>query len=68
MKKRTEEEIEAYIDGYNACYNSFVSGISKYKSGKICLDEALSRVSLMKLAVNSVLGYREEVEAHADFD
>lgn len=53
MKMRTEAEMKAYIDGYNACFNQFI----EYLKGinEIPLHEIVSNMYAMKAAVNAVV-------------
>lgn len=52
MGKRTEEEIKAYVEGYNACFEQFCKVLphcSKY------IVEAIDKMKLYVNAVNSVI-------------
>lgn len=49
MIRRTESECEAYIDGYNACFDAFV-GMLESKKNK---DEIIEKMKLLKTAVNN---------------
>lgn len=51
MNKRNEEEIEAYIDGYNACFEQFMECLRGRKN----LMDALAKMRRFKEAVNSVI-------------
>lgn len=39
MEQRTVEEIKAYADGYNDCYNQFVKSIKNKKSRLMAIKE-----------------------------
>ena len=52
MKARTKEEIKAYVDGYNACYEQFCKELLKKRAG---VTTAINKMEVMKVAVNSVL-------------
>lgn len=49
MLVRTESECQAYIDGYNACFDAFV-GMLESKKDK---DKAIEKMKLLKTAVNN---------------
>lgn len=49
MLVRTESECQAYIDGYNACFDAFV-GMLESKKNK---DEIIEKMKLLKTAVNN---------------
>ena len=51
MKRRTKEEIEAYIDGYNACFEQFMECLRGRKN----LMDALVKMRRFKEAVNAVV-------------
>lgn len=51
MKRRTKEEIEAYIDGYNACFEQFMECLRGRKN----LMDALAKMRRFKEAVNAVV-------------
>lgn len=51
MNMRTESEIRAYIDGYNACFNQFCESL---KGRKSVLD-AVRKMKLYQAAVNNVV-------------
>lgn len=52
MIARTKEEIKAYVDGYNACYEQFCKELLKKRAG---VNTAINKMEVMKVAVNSVL-------------
>ena len=49
MRTRTEDEINAYIDGFNACFRMF-SNYLKESSAEV----AQEKMDLMVVAVNNV--------------
>ncbi len=51
MKMRTESEIRAYIDGYNACFNQFCESLKNRKS----VADAVRKMKLYQAAVNDVI-------------
>lgn len=51
MKKRTYEEMVAYIEGYNACFEQFMECLRGRKN----LLDALAKMRRFKEAVNSVI-------------
>ena len=55
MKIRTPEEIKAYIDGYNACYEQFCSQLKNRKS----LIDVIRKMEILKAAVNNVFEDKE---------
>lgn len=58
LRKRTPEEIKAYVDGYNACYEQFCECLKNRKS-------VHDSVKKMKVFVDTVNGV---VQGHkADF-
>ena len=52
MTARTKEEIKAYVDGYNACYEQFCKELLKKGAG---VNKAIDKMEVMKVAINSVL-------------
>ena len=56
MQIRTSEEIKAYIDGYNACYEQFCSQLKNRKS----LMDVIKKMEILKMAVNDVFEAKEE--------
>lgn len=59
MRKRTSEEIEAYVDGYNACFKQFCKVLphtSKY------IGESIEKMRLYVVAVNSVIDKEDKNE------
>lgn len=51
MNRRTEDEIKAYIDGYNDCFNQFCECFKGRKS----LIDAIRKMKLYRAAVNGVI-------------
>ena len=51
MNMRTESEIRAYIDGYNACFNQFCESLKCRKS----VVDAVRKMKLYQVAVNNVV-------------
>ena len=51
MNKRTDEEVKAYVDGYNACYDRFVEVLMQRGS----VTKAIEKMNMFKEATNSVL-------------
>lgn len=62
MVKRTESEIKAYIDGYNACYKDFRECIKGRKS----LVDAIQKMDVFLSAVNAVVERKETNDATAN--
>lgn len=58
MVKRTESEIKAYVDGYNACYKDFTECMKNRKS----LVDAVRKMEVFLSVVNAVV----EKEGDAD--
>lgn len=52
MKTRNDEEVKAYVDGYNACFNKFCETLLQRNTGT---DKAIRKMEMLKEAVNSVL-------------
>lgn len=51
MIKRTDGEVKAYVDGYNACYDKFVEILL----GRNGVNTAIRKMEMLKNAVNNVL-------------
>lgn len=49
MKARTPEEIKAYVDGYNACFNQFCEILKARKNKPIA-----EKIKTMQIFVNVV--------------
>lgn len=58
MTRRTPEEIKAYIDGYNDCFNRFCECLKGRKS----VMDAIRKMRVCKDLVNRVVEAREESE------
>ena len=56
IRKRTGEEIKAYIDGYNACFKDFENYL---KNKDNHLHMALSNVEKIKSAINACIDIKE---------
>ena len=52
MIKRTDGEVRAYVDGYNACFERFRENLLQRNVGA---DKAIRKMEMLKEAVNSVL-------------
>ena len=52
LKARNDEEVKAYVDGYNACFNKFRETLLQRNIGT---DKAIRKMEMLKEAVNSVL-------------
>lgn len=50
MRMRTEDEINAYIDGFNACFRMFSDYLKTEPNAKV----AEEKMDLMVVAVNNV--------------
>lgn len=57
MKMRTEAEMKAYVDGYNACFNQFIEYLKGINENP--LHEIVSNMYVMKAAVNAVVEKEE---------
>lgn len=51
MNRRTEEQIRAYVDGYNDCFNQFCD----YLKGRKSVIDAIRKMRACKEAVNNVV-------------
>ena len=51
MIKRTDGEVKAYVDGYNACYDKFVEILL----GRNGVNTAIRKMEMLKTAVNNAL-------------
>ena len=56
MRMRTDVEIRAYVDGYNACFNQYSECLKNRKS----VLDAKEKMKLYLAAVNGVLEIMEE--------
>ncbi len=61
MRKRTNEEIQAYIDGYNDSYYQFCECMKGRKS----MLDAVRKMRIVVDAVNKV-GEEKDDEVHSD--
>lgn len=52
LKMRTEDEIKAYVDGYNDCYDQFMDCLS---NNNLPARAVVIKMALMKEAVNNVV-------------
>lgn len=59
MKKRTESEIRAYIDGYNASFEQFKNCLDM---GLIKNRKAADKMEIFVKAVNSIIEKEGETE------
>ena len=57
MRARTQEEIKAYVEGYNSCFERFCEILDK---GRNYNREAINRMKIFVTAVNSVVEVEEE--------
>ena len=57
LKKRTPEEMKAYVEGYNACNKLFREYLKKEKT----VEDAVKQMDIFVAAVNGVIG-REVVD------
>ena len=51
MVKRTDGEVKAYVDGYNACYEKFVEILL----GRNGVNTAIRKMEMLKTAVNNTI-------------
>ena len=56
MKRRTDEQIRAYVDGYNDCFQQF----SDCLKGRKSVIAAVKKMLAYKDAVNNVVEERRE--------
>lgn len=54
MKRRTDEQIRAYVDGYNDCFQQFCDCLKGRKS----VIESIKKMRVYKDAVNNVVEER----------
>lgn len=52
MNRRTDEEIKAYIDGYNACFKQFCEVLPHSRK---YIADAIDEMRLYVVAVNNVI-------------
>ena len=58
MVQRTESEIKAYVDGYNACYKDFTECMKNRKS----LVDAVRKMNVFLSVVNAVVEKEGDAE------
>ena len=58
MNRRTEEQIRAYVDGYNDCFQQFCECLKGRKS----VMNAVIKMNLYRNAVNNVVAERRTDE------
>lgn len=51
MRKRTNAEIKAYVEGYSKCFGDFVKSINTSKS----ITDAINNMYLLMTAVNNAI-------------
>ena len=56
MNRRTEEQIRAYVDGYNDCFQQFCDCLKGRKS----VMDSIKKMLVYKDAVNNVVEERRE--------
>ena len=56
MRKRTEEEIRAYVDGYNDCFEQFLECLKSRKS----VMDSIRKMTVCKELVTRVVEERME--------
>lgn len=56
MRKRTEEQIRAYVDGYNDCFEQFCEYLNHRKS----VMDSVKKMRMCKDMVNRVVEERRE--------
>ena len=52
LKKRTPEEMKAYVEGYNACNKLFRKYLKKEKT----VEDTVKQMDIFVAAVNGVIG------------
>lgn len=52
LKKRTPEEMKAYVEGYNACNEMF----KKYLKQERSVEDAIKTMDVFVAAVNGAMG------------
>lgn len=57
MRKRTENEVYAYVEGYTNCYKMFIEYLDMSKS---CNKEAAEKMRLMVVATQAVMVNMED--------
>lgn len=56
LKKRTPEEMKAYVEGYNACDEMFRKYLKKEKT----VEDAVKTMDVLVAAVNGAMGKENE--------
>lgn len=56
MKRRTDEQIRAYVDGYNDCFQQFCDCLKNRKN----VMDSIKKMRVFKDAVNNVVEERRE--------
>ena len=59
MIRRTESEIKAYVDGYNACFKQFVEYLDK---SIVANQKSVEKMKMLVTAVNNTIGTEENDE------
>lgn len=57
MNRRTDEEIKAYVEGYNACFKKFCEVLPHSRK---YIAESIDKMRLYVVAVNSVINKGNE--------
>lgn len=57
MTMRTDEEIKAYIEGYNACFKQFCEVLPQTRK---YIGESIEKMRIYVVAVNSVINKENE--------
>ena len=57
LERRTESEIKAYIDGYNACYKQFVETLDR---SIVSNQKAVRSMNILVTEVNNVIEKENE--------
>ena len=58
MRARTEAEIRAYVDGYNACYKQFCEELSIHRP----LAESIEKMKMFWVVVNNCVEVDEQTD------
>lgn len=62
LKKRTPEERKAYVEGYNACNETF----RKYLKQERSVEDAIKTMDVFAAAVNGAIGKEESIYTDPD--
>ena len=57
MRVRTEAEIKAYVDGYNACYKQFCECLKNHTA-----EQAIKKMGVFVVVVNNCIEVAEQTE------